>query len=263
MGKSASPRPAIPAASLANARGSAPLILTCDHASPYIPPEFANLGLPAGLALTHWGWDKGALSLSRFLSDALNAPLIHTNHSRLLLDANRPPASPGFIPLTAGTEPIPGNRHLSTLQRRERQERFFTPYHEALAAAVSRGIARRGLRLYLAVHSFAPVLSGTQRPWCFGVTYQTPSGLSRFMVEQLKAAGTGAVGINQPYPVTPGGDYGIYAHGEDQGLESVLLEVNQGLLASEEGIRDTGRLLSAVLAGYIKKGRPPAGETVL
>ncbi|WP_353843561.1 N-formylglutamate amidohydrolase, partial [Mesorhizobium sp.] len=44
-----------------NPGGSSPLVLTCDHASNFLPPEFGTLGLAAEELSRHIAWDPGAL----------------------------------------------------------------------------------------------------------------------------------------------------------------------------------------------------------
>ncbi|TIX53142.1 MAG: N-formylglutamate amidohydrolase, partial [Mesorhizobium sp.] len=39
-----------------NPGGSSPFVLTCDHASNFLPPEFGTLGLAAGELSRHIAW---------------------------------------------------------------------------------------------------------------------------------------------------------------------------------------------------------------
>lgn len=67
-----------------------PVILVCEHASPYIPQQLERLGLSREAAREHIAWDIGALDLAQQLSKALGATLISAGYSRLLIDLNRP-----------------------------------------------------------------------------------------------------------------------------------------------------------------------------
>ena len=47
------------ATNVLNPSGGFPLVLTCEHASREIPPEYNNLGLSEGAIQRHIGWDIG------------------------------------------------------------------------------------------------------------------------------------------------------------------------------------------------------------
>ena len=74
-----------------NIEGTEPIILICDHASNYIPPEYNNLGLKTKQLNQHISWDIGAAELTRELTKKINATAILCGTSRLIIDANRSP----------------------------------------------------------------------------------------------------------------------------------------------------------------------------
>ena len=74
-----------------NPRGRSPFILVCDHASNRIPDEYGDLGLSHIQRLMHIAWDPGALAVALQLCDRLDAPLIQSTVSRLVIDCNRAP----------------------------------------------------------------------------------------------------------------------------------------------------------------------------
>ena len=78
-----------------NARGRSPFMLVCDHASHQIPAKYGDMGLSDEERLSHIAWDPGALSVSLGLSARLDAPLVASRISRLVIDANRDTTSPG------------------------------------------------------------------------------------------------------------------------------------------------------------------------
>ena len=49
-----------PAATAENEAGGSPYVLLCEHASNFIPAEYAGLGLPESELQRHIAWDIGA-----------------------------------------------------------------------------------------------------------------------------------------------------------------------------------------------------------
>ena len=54
--------------------------------------DWVDSGLDASELTRHIAWDPGALPVARGLSSALDATLIHSGISRLVIDCNRPVA---------------------------------------------------------------------------------------------------------------------------------------------------------------------------
>src|SRR5262245_12393517 len=71
--------------------GRSPIVLLCEHASSYIPPEYDGLGLGAADLERHIAWDIGAAEVTRHLSAMLDAAAFLGTYSRLMIDLNRPP----------------------------------------------------------------------------------------------------------------------------------------------------------------------------
>ena len=86
----------------------------------------------------HIAWDPGALPVAERMAAALDAVLVQSCISRLVIDCNRPLDAPDLIPAVSETTEIPGNRDLTGDERARRI---------ALAhAALSRRDRRRHLR---------------------------------------------------------------------------------------------------------------------
>jgi len=81
------------AAILTNAAGTSPFLLVCEHASNHIPAQYNDLGLDSDVIQSHAAWDPGALAVSQFMAEILNARLVSSTVSRLVYDCNRPPES--------------------------------------------------------------------------------------------------------------------------------------------------------------------------
>ena len=51
-----------------NDKGASRVVLICDHASNFLPPDYGKLGLNHHYLATHIAWDIGAGALTRQLS---------------------------------------------------------------------------------------------------------------------------------------------------------------------------------------------------
>src|SRR5580704_9824321 len=93
--------------------GRSAFVIVVDHAGARIPRRLANLGLPDSELKRHIAWDIGALSVARRVSQAIDAPLVAQNYSRLVIDCNRDPNVATSIPSISELREIPGNSGLS------------------------------------------------------------------------------------------------------------------------------------------------------
>lgn len=240
------------AVSIERAQGSAPFVLTCDHAGRTIPRTLGDLGLPEAERARHIGWDIGALGVAREISRRLDAPLVAQCYSRLVIDCNRPPASEELIPLRSEATEIPGNRLLDRAAREARIDAIYVPYHAAIEALLDARAAAGRATIYVAVHSFTPAYLGTPRPWQVGVLYGSDRRLATVLLALLAADRALIVGDNEPYRID-GKDYGIPEHAIRRGLQNVLFEVRQDLITSADGQKAWGRRLAELLvAAYAK-----------
>jgi predicted N-formylglutamate amidohydrolase len=214
-----------PAVEIINAEGAGSAVLVCDHASNRVPRRLGTLGIESVQLADHIGWDPGAADVARQLSAHLDAPLVLSGYSRLVIDCNRPPSSPESIAEQSGGVPIPGNRRLDAEQRDIRIKALFLPYHRAIARLLD-GRSHRP-SLLLSIHSFTPVLDGRRRPWPVGVSYGRDRRLAALMLSTLAHGVDIVVGDNEPYPIEDSIDYTIPVHGEGRGLPSVMIEIRQ------------------------------------
>ncbi|MCU0868161.1 MAG: N-formylglutamate amidohydrolase [Burkholderiales bacterium] len=219
--------------------GTGAPFLTCDHASPAIPRRLGTLGLPESERLRHIGWDIGILEVALRLSARLDATLVHTNFSRLVIDCNRDPARPDAIAPTSDGTPIPGNVGITEPQRAARRAALFDPYHAAIGAALDARTAAGRPTVLFALHSFTPTLASraVSRPWHCGtgdLAHRRTGALLRAALTEIDPALV--IGDNQPYAVGRDSDWGVLVHGEDRGVPSVLLEIRQDQLRDPAGI---------------------------
>ncbi len=205
-------------------------MLICDHASNRIPVRLDILGLGPKSLTDHIAWDSGAAAVARVLSELLDAPLMLSAYSRLVIDCNRPLESlESIIEKSAGTE-VPGNRGLTSSQRRQRVDEVFRPYHRAIDALLDARSGRSSL--LLSIHSFAANLGGVRRPWSVGVANRQDRRLANCLIRALRENDIGLVGDNEPYGIEDAYDYSLPTHGERRGIAHALIEVRQ------DGLRD-------------------------
>ncbi|MCU0837052.1 MAG: N-formylglutamate amidohydrolase [Chromatiaceae bacterium] len=226
-----------------NIDGEGTAVLVCDHASNRIPQRLGSLGLDAPQLAEHIAWDPGAAEVARRLAAELDAPLVLSGYSRLVIDCNRPLSHPGSIAEESAGVAIPGNRGLSPEERGLRVETLFRPYHNAIARLLDRRVGRP--TLLLSVHSFTPVLNGRARPWHVGVSHGRDPRLAALLLEALGSTGDLRVGENQPYPIEEAIDYTIPHHGEGRGLPSAMIEIRQDGIRSAADAADWAARLAA------------------
>jgi predicted N-formylglutamate amidohydrolase len=132
------------------------IVVTCEHGGHDVPSEHRALFRGhADILRSHRGWDPGTLHLARELAERLDAPLVASTTTRLLIDLNRSPHNArAFSTVTRG---------LPRAERAALLERFHRPHWEAARAAVARGLLGGRRVLHLGVHSFTPVLDGVVR----------------------------------------------------------------------------------------------------
>lgn len=224
-----------------------PFVIACDHASPRIPRCLGTLGVDEVDRLSHIGWDIGISAVARLMAVELGARVFLTNYSRLVIDCNRPLEVADSVPLQSAGIPIPGNANLSRHAIEQRVTGLFRPYHDGIEAELARRAHLGRHTIYVALHSFTPVLHAAPRPWQVGVLYQRDDRLARIMLQGLRAEPGLNVGDNEPYRVTDSSDYSLIVHGERRKLLHVELELRQDLISDESGQRAWAELVSRQL----------------
>lgn len=223
-------------------------LITCDHACNTVPDQVAggDLGLPAAEMERHIAYDIGALGVARALGALLDAPVVASNFSRLVIDPNRGADDPTLIPQLYDGTIIPGNRHIDAGERQRRIDTLYDPYHGAIAAqAADRDV------IFIAMHSFTPQLKDRPpRPWEVGVLSAQDRRVADPLIRHLGAALDSPVGDNEPYAgFFPGDSFTRHAHGP--GRPNVLLELRQDLITTPE----TQSLWAARLATHLEAAR--------
>jgi predicted N-formylglutamate amidohydrolase len=220
-------------------------IVTCDHASNRVPDTVAggDLGLPPADMARHIAYDVGAAGVSRALAQALDAPVILSCVSRLVIDPNRGEDDPTLVMKIYDGSIIPANRHADRAEIERRLDLFHRPYHAALA----RLIASRPDPVIVAIHSFTPQLRGrAPRPWHVGVLYSGDTRLARPLLARLNAEADLFVGDNQPYSGHLPGD-ALDRHGVQPGRPHVLVEIRNDLIETPDQQHAWGQRLAPML----------------
>jgi predicted N-formylglutamate amidohydrolase len=237
-----------PAFELVNPEGRGRAILVCDHASARIPRRLGTLGLGEADRLRHVAWDIGAAGVARRLAEILDAPLLLSGYSRLVIDCNRPlDVGTAFVTRSEDVD-VPGNLSLSEADKAARAEALFWPYQDAVHALVESRIGDARPPVMVSIHSFTPVYHGRARPWQIGVHWRLDRRLADLMVAGLRTDGGLTVGENEPYPVALDEDYTVPVHAELRGLPYVLFEVRQDLLGDDAGMAAWALRLGPLLA---------------
>ncbi len=216
-------------------QGTSNFVIVVDHASARIPRRLANLGVSAAELARHIAWDIGALAVARQVSEALDAPLVAQNYSRLVIDCNRDPGVATSIPTVSEVTEIPGNIGLSDEQRAARRREIFDPYHAHVSAILDARAAVGRPTILVSQHSMTQVFKGGRREMHAAVLYNRDRRFAGLMLETLRGEPGIVVADNEPYFVTDETDYSIPHHGEKRGLPHVEIEIRQDLLLDADG----------------------------
>ncbi len=239
-----------------NQQGDPRIVFVCDHASNFIPPAYADLGLPRERLQTHIAWDIGAADVTRSLANAMSVPAVLATHSRLLIDLNRGEDDPTLVMKLSDGAIIPGNAGANRAEIDLRLRNYYRPYHAAIDEILDRAIAAGVRPVIVSVHSFTPAWKGTSRPWHVGVLWsKRDMRLSRPLLDALRSEPDLCVGSNQPYSGELEGDC-MDRHALANGLPHVLVELRQDLIATPVGVAAWAARLERLLGLSIAQMEP-------
>ena len=242
-----------PPFSVFNEQGKAPLLLLCDHASKAVPQALGDLGIPASELARHIGWDIGGLDAAIELAKALDAPLVSSGYSRLVIDCNRWPGGEGSTPEVSDKTVVPANKGLTKEQVDARAEACFWPYHrevDRLLDAMSEGGRQVCM---LVMHSFTPSMNDFDRPWHVGVLWNDDPRLPEPLLAELRRDESLVVGDNEPYSARDPYEYTLTAHAQPRALPHCSLEVRQDLIVTTEEAQAWGRRLAPAISSAVRK----------
>jgi len=223
------------------------LVLVADHARRDLPDEYGSLGLPAAEFERHIAYDIGVEGVTRRLAALTGAPAVIASFSRLLIDPNRGEDDPTLIRQLYDGTIVPANYPMGADERERRLDRFYRPYHDAVAAMIASVAAAHGRAPFVfSVHSFTPRMQGRERPWHVGVLWDRDDRAVRPLLDMLAAEPGLVVGDNEPYDGALRGDT-MYRHCIVTGFAHALIEIRQDLIADEAGQEAWARRLAPML----------------
>ena len=152
-------------------RGSTPLLLSLPHVGTLLPDDLKPRLVERALAVEDTDWHLDGIYGP--LARELGASLIVPRYSRYVIDLNRPPENTPMYPGVNNTELCPTRMFTGDAVYRpgqapddaevdRRLQRYWHPYHQALAAELARLKARHGHALLWDGHSIRSEL-----PWLF------------------------------------------------------------------------------------------------
>ncbi|WP_395681488.1 N-formylglutamate deformylase [Dokdonella sp.] len=147
-------------------RGTVPLFISLPHDGSYIPPDIAQRLLPSARRAPDTDWHVSRLYEFAL---ALGASMIVPNHSRYVVDLNRPSDDASLYPgqNTTGLCPIvqfsgepvyQAGEEPHRTEIAQRVETWWAPYHEALRAEIARIKAAHGRVVLWEGHSIRAVV---------------------------------------------------------------------------------------------------------
>ncbi|PTE09985.1 N-formylglutamate amidohydrolase [Mesorhizobium helmanticense] len=229
-----------------NPGGSSPFVLTCDHASNFLPAEFGTLGLASEELSRHIAWDPGALPVARRMAEALDATLVESCISRLVVDCNRPLDAPDLVPPVSESTIIPGNAGLSDKQRTARVALSWQPFHDAVGHVIYKRLARGQETRLVSVHSFTPVYKGKRRPWHIGIIHDEDCRLAAPLIGALRRLAGVTVGVNEPYSPADRVYFTLERHARSRGLPCAMIEIRNDEISGAAGQRKWADLLTGI-----------------
>ena len=231
-----------------NPSGDGRFVLVCEHASNFIPAELNDLGLDGDALASHVAWDPGALAVAREMSLKLDAPLVAQRVSRLVYDCNRPPEAPSAMAPVSETWTIPGNADLTAAGRRERTERFYLPFRDALRGCIDRKMQGSHAPVLVTVHSFTPVYHGLKRDLDLGILHDSDARFADALIEACASDRDLVIRRNAPYGPQDGVMHTVREHAIPRNLLNVMIEIRNDLIADVPSQQAMGARLSARVA---------------
>ncbi len=219
-------------------RGHLPLLISQPHDGSELPPGMAERLTPEAQRVPDTDWH---ISRLYGFAQAMGASVLRPRYSRYVVDLNRPPDDTSLYPgqNTTGLCPTrrfdggpvyrPGDEP-SAAEVAERVERYWRPYHEALAEEVQRLRAKHGGVLLWEAHSIrgeCPFLFEGRLP---DLNLGTAAGASCGSARQdaLQAALASQTDYDWVVNGRFKGGYITRNYGSpEQGIDAVQLEISQ------------------------------------
>ena len=220
-------------------------LIICDHATNRVPDciNGGSLSISNDDMARHIAFDPGAAGVSIRLGEMLEAPVVLSNFSRLVIDPNRGEDDPTLVMKLYDGTIIPANRHIDAAEIERRSEICYRPYHDAVA----RMAARHEDTVIVSVHSFtAQLRQRPPRPWHVGLLFGADERLSRPLIRLLRQEPGLVVGANKPYSGHLSGDT-IDRHAIAMGRQNTLIEIRNDLVETDADQAEWAERLARLL----------------
>jgi len=174
----------------------ASILVTCEHASDYIPENYASrMNIPTDIE-QHRVYDAGAIESAKRFTDKTGGDVLTFPFSRLLIDANRSLTNPKLF-----------STYSMALSEHERYLLIKDYYiHFRLNALTC--IQNHPNVIHLSFHTFTPVMNGRIRDYDAGILYdpsrKKEAELCKEMIKRLNNSGVRTF-ANKPYKGTADG----------------------------------------------------------
>ena len=225
-------------------RGTSPLLVSMPHVGTHIPGEWHGAYVPRALAVEDTDWHLERLY--NFLPD-LGASVLLPQTSRYVIDLNRPPDDAPLYPGASNTELCPTHFFTGEAlyrpgqapepeERLRRRNRYWQPYHGALASELERIKSVHGYALLWDAHSIRSQISWLFEGTLPALNIGTANGASAHE-SVAQAVMNVCAGQNELSHVLNGrfkGGYITRHYGAPQdGVHAVQLEMCQSLYMTE------------------------------
>jgi len=156
------------------------IIITCEHAGNRVPNALRDYFTDTTILSTHRAYDIGALQMARIIAKMLEAPLLYTTVTRLVVDCNRSIGSDElFSEFTKDS---------NIFLKNEIVKRYYTIYRSKIEKTVKTMMQDTKHVFHIAVHSFTPQLNGFKRYTDIGVLYDQSRPREALFCNKIKEA---------------------------------------------------------------------------
>ncbi len=242
-----------PAFEALNREAKSSVLVLCDHASNHVPDDVNNgsLGISEADMGRHIAFDIGARGTALALAKMLQAPMLASCFSRLVIDPNRGEDDPTILMKIYDHTIIEGNRFADSAEKQRRIKAYHQPYHAEIKSALEKVVGQGETPVILSIHSYTPQLNGRpKRPWHIGVLWDQDGRIAEPLIKALHTDPEICVGDNEPYSGELRGDT-MYFHATKNNYPHVLIEVRHDLIDTEEGQQKWAAILAAPLQKII------------
>lgn len=245
-------------------RGSTPLLISMPHVGTELPQELAARMIPVARTVPDTDWHLQALY---DFADSLGASVIAARYSRYVVDLNRPPDNASLYPGRDTTSLCPldtfDNQALylpgqapSQEEIAQRLQRYWQPYHGALASEIDALLSRHGKVWLWDAHSIRSVLPRFFEGRLPDLNFGTADGQScspeaaRRVMDAARRATAYTTVLNGRYK----GGYITRRYGDPaRGVQAIQLEMAQAAYMDETPPFDFDEKKAAALRPHLRE----------